>query len=773
MIGLRARLLGAILVAILPPAALFFLHATPKILVGAALASWLAAFWVGDSFVLGKLRALALAARRVGQNSSHRSLMADQPGEIGEVAEVLDRMASGLEERAREREEGDTGALNRTLQQAAVAALGQLGMTSNDFSALLNQAVLLLTQTLEIEFCRILELQPERNTLVIRAGAGWKKGTVGSSGISAAPGTQAGFTLHSGEPVVMTDLADDTRFARDPILAEHGIRSGISVAIGAQQKTYGVLEAYSQRSRKFSSDDLQFLLAVANVLGAAVERRRDEEKLRKLAEFTELNPNPALELDSSARPTYYTPAVARLAEAMQCAGPADFLPDNVQAVVQECLATGQSRELETRFRERVLSWSFHPMISLQVVHAYATDITRRVQLEAQLRQGQKMELFSQLASGLAHDFNNMLTVIQGHASMITAREELPPELKESARSVVYAAQRAAGLTQHLLLFTSRSAIQARPIDLNRTLTNSLRLLKRLVGDGVIVDFSPAPQLPLVHADPALIERSLMSLAANASEAMPHGGRLEVRLRPLDLKAETLPAHPEGRAGRFVCLSISDTGCGMSESIRARMFEPFFTTKETGKAMGLGLAAVYGILRQHEGWIEVFSEPGKGSRFDLIFPAAAVEESDAKQPAQSAVAPRGTERVLLVEDDASVLNLGRIILEDCGYKVVTASGSEEALARWRESSGAVDLLLADMVMPNGMSGMALAGQLTAEKPGLRVVFTSGYTLADLDTDFLKRGAFLQKPYTRLTLALAVRESLDQPVRVAAGGQAAKA
>jgi len=409
----------------------------------------------------------------------------------------------------------------------------------------------------------------------------------------------------------------------------------------------------------------------------------------------------------------------------------------------------------------VLSWSLHPVVANQVVHCYVNDITDRLSLEAQLRQSQKMESVGQLAAGVAHDFNNMLTVIDGHASLLITRSDLPPQFRESVHSISFAAERAAGLTRQLLMFSRKSVMQRHPIDLREVVGDMSKMLRRLL-EPVVLEFRPPAQAPLIDADTAMVEQVLMNLAVNARDAMALGGKLNIEVDPVVISGDYVNTHPEARAGSFVRLRVSDTGHGMNAATMARIFEPFFTTKEPGRGTGLGLATVYGIVRQHEGWVEVASVPGKGTTFAVFFPAR-TDTSPVVRAADPLVPPvrGGNETILVVEDEATGRAMGRIVLQDCGYQVLEAESGLEAIDLWQRHPETIQLLLTDMVMPEGLSGVELAQQLRRQRPELKVLFTSGYSVDEFDTDFFKGEGnnFLQKPYTRSTLAKAVREVLD--------------
>jgi nitrogen-specific signal transduction histidine kinase/CheY-like chemotaxis protein len=391
------------------------------------------------------------------------------------------------------------------------------------------------------------------------------------------------------------------------------------------------------------------------------------------------------------------------------------------------------------------------------------DITDRLNLEAQLRQSQKIQSVGQLAAGIAHDFNNLLTIIQGHAGILMARADLPPKLVESAHAVSGAAERAAGLTRQLLIFSRKNLIQPRPLDLRDVVGNLSKMLQSLLGETIPLQFQAPTDLPLVQADVGMLEQVLLNLAVNARDAMPKGGKLTITLAPLEVDDAYVTSHPQARRGRFVRLRVTDSGCGMDAATLNRIFEPFFTTKEPGKGTGLGLATVYGIVAQHGGWIEVTSTVGQGSAFSVHLPVS-TETAPAAAPTARPPAPAargGKENLLIVEDEAILRELVTALLQGFGYRTLVAANGRAALELWRQEGGAVDLLLTDMVLPEGVSGLELAGTLRAEKPALKILFTSGYGVDDLGNDTIQRlkARFLQKPYSSDTLVRSIRECLD--------------
>jgi len=391
------------------------------------------------------------------------------------------------------------------------------------------------------------------------------------------------------------------------------------------------------------------------------------------------------------------------------------------------------------------------------------DITAQKRLEDQLRQSQKLEAIGQLAGGVAHDFNNILTVIQGHVSLLNTVGNLTGPAAKSAQQIAQAADRAAGLTRQLLTFSRRRVIQPRRVDLNDVVNNLTKMVGRLLGEDIALQLSYWPEPATVLADASMMEQVILNLAVNARDAMPKGGQLAMRVGVVSVNEGYVARHAEARPGRFVCLAVTDTGCGIPPENLRRIFEPFFTTKEVGKGTGLGLATVYGIVQQHQGWIEVESEVGRGTAFRIYLPfeaeVAAPPETKAAQPPVRG----GDETILVVEDEADVRELVSSVLECYGYRVLAADSGPQALKVWREHQRDINLVLTDLVMPGRMSGWELAEQLWDERPDLPVIFTSGYSNEVAGHEFVSTGDrhYLQKPYQPQKLARRIREVLDQP------------
>jgi signal transduction histidine kinase/ActR/RegA family two-component response regulator len=486
-----------------------------------------------------------------------------------------------------------------------------------------------------------------------------------------------------------------------------------------------------------------------------------EERTQRLAAFPMTNPNPVLEFSADCTMTYCNEAGRRLAASLGAPSPADIMPDNVEAIILECLLTGEScMNLQSSRQDRTMSWSFIPVPGNRLVHCYGSDITERLNLEAQLRHSVKMEAVGQLAAGVAHDFNNILTIIQGHAGLLTQAAGLEVNCANSAREIATAAERASKLITRLLMFSRKQVMQQRHANLNEIIQHISPMLRGLVGEQVTFEFQAGADLPALCVDVGMMEHALVNLVINARDAMRQGGKLVVATSLKALEPVCTVLNPEARPGKFVCLTVMDNGCGMNAATLSHMFEPFFTTKETGQGTGLGLATVYGIVKQHQGWVLVESQVGKGSTFTIFLPCALEPAEAAPGLAPSAMSP-GDETILVAEDEPALRELVVNILQMCGYRVFQAGTGREALQVWEAHKTEIDLLLTDMVMPGGVSGPQLAQQLQAEKPNLKVIYTSGYSpgMAGKDIALLDGFNFLPKPYPPQRLAHQVRECLD--------------
>ena len=427
------------------------------------------------------------------------------------------------------------------------------------------------------------------------------------------------------------------------------------------------------------------------------------------------------------------------------------------------------RDFECRFRTK--SGEFRNLLASAEVFQvgqslcvlFSTyDITERVSQEVQLRQAHKMEAVGQLAAGFAHDFNNILAIVQGYTSLLLAEMGQEHPASKPLKEISTAAERAANLTRQLLTFSRKQFMQPKTLDLNLVIKRLENMLQRLLGESIGLKFDWADPTLSVRADTGMVEQLIVNLAVNARDAMRNGGQFTVCTSTIEIDAAYVRTHPEARPGRFACVTLIDTGCGMDTSTLSRIFEPFFTTKEVGKGTGLGLATVYGIVKQHQGWIEVASQPKQGTTFKVFLPVA--EPVIVTAPEKPVVAPitGGKEFILLVEDEPGLRVMVQGILERYGYTVVSAGNGVEAFQVWEQHKENVDLLLTDMVMPEGVTGKQLADKLKNQKPSLKVIYTSGYSLELMGEDMepLTEGLnFLQKPYRPQILAQTLRNCLD--------------
>jgi len=458
---------------------------------------------------------------------------------------------------------------------------------------------------------------------------------------------------------------------------------------------------------------------------------------------------------------YYPESVPILSEALGRA-----LVDGAPFVIEAGLTTMKGKKVWTEVRGlgRV-----HDGDQSFVMGTFQ-DITSRKDAERamregeeQLRQAQKLEAIGQLAGGVAHDFNNILAAIMMQLGLLQLNSSLKPEARQALEDLTAEVRRGADLTRQLLMFSRRSVLSMKALDPNDLVANLLKMLRRLIGEHYDLRFQPMAQPYLIEADAGMIEQVVMNLVVNARDAMPQGGRITIRTTALELSTEALQAHlhASARPGRFVCLEVEDAGCGMEPAILERIFQPFFTTKEPGKGTGLGLATVHGIVSQHTGWVEVRSVVGEGSSFRVLLPAV---ESVASQPRvvnSELVVRGGHETILLVEDEWEVRRLVGQSLRAFGYTVHEANHGREALALWSRLGGRVDLLLTDMVMPGGMTGLELVQNLRALRPELLAIVTSGYSTEMVQAGMLNLSgaSYLPKPFEAPRLAEEVRNRLD--------------
>lgn len=584
-----------------------------------------------------------------------------------------------------------------------------------------------------------------------------------------------------------TGLAE--QFQRDD---RQVLESGQPLETVEQHQVAGQSPAYVRVCRTPLRDGQGRIIGLQGISWDITEQQRAEEALRQseanlaaaqqmahlgswetdLASLEDLDRNPLRWSDEVFRIFGYAPGEIEVSRRnfFQAVHPEDR--PRIQAAVLEALLLRQSYRIEHRIRradgtERMVQEHAELVCDPATgrprkLVGTVQDITERQQLEERLRQSQKLESFGTLASGVAHDFNNILSVILMNAEMLLGRPRLDPETLDSVRQIADAGRRAANLTRQLLTFSRQQPMRRQCLDLGAVVGNLTKMLRRIIGEDVSLQCNFSPDLLPVHADVGMLEQVLMNLAVNARDAMPQGGQLIITAERVRLEPDQLASRPGARAGDFACLRVQDTGTGIAPEHLPRIFEPFFTTKEVGKGTGLGLATAYGIIQQHEGWVEVESAPGQGATFKVFLPLSQQGGAADLATPPTPAARGGTEGVLVVEDEAPVRAMVCICLRRLGYQVFEAKNGPEALKVWAQHHSEVDLLFTDMIMPAGCSGVELAQRLQQEKPSLRILFMSGYS-ADLARNWpLEEGVnYLAKPFSPAALAKIVRDRLDAP------------
>ncbi len=671
-------------------------------------------------------------------------------------------------------------------QHAAVAQLGQEALSGAPMETLMDAAVRLVARGLGAERVEVLELLPDGEEMLVRAGVGWSYDAIGTARLPATAETMSGFVLRRRESVVSEDVHAERRFAPDPSAEPDALRSAAGVVIAGQGGPFGVLSAHARQAGSFTPDGVHFLESVANLLAEAISRRQAGETLR-LLESAVRQATDAIMISTAELAgdgpaiVYVNPAFSRITgyTASEILGrPGSLLngPHTDPGTLERLgihLRQGrafsgeliQRRKDGTEFRAEV---HVAPVRSEdgEITHFVTTqrDVSQRAQLEEQLRQSQKIEAVGRLAGGVAHDFNNILMAITGYATFLLESMDPDHEFRMDIEEIERAANRGAALTHQLLAFSRRQVLQPRVLDLNEIVVDLERMLRRLIGEDIELVTVLDAELGTMKADPGQIQQVLLNLILNARDAMPDGGRLTIETAALTLTESYAHEHVSFIPGDYVRLVVSDNGTGMDSYAKAHLFEPFFTTKEKGKGTGLGLATVYGIVKQSGGYVYVYSELGHGTTFKLYFPRLPMAAGAAPAPTLPRPGP-GTETLLLAEDEESVRTLTRRILESHGYTVLDAQNGLEAMEVARRYDRPIDLLVTDVIMP-GMSGPKLAEEIRAARPEIKVLYMSGYTENALAPrgGLDPRTAFLQKPFSPIALAAKIREVLDH-----AGGE----
>lgn len=592
------------------------------------------------------------------------------------------------------------------------------------------------------------------------------------------------YVFRTGKPMLLSSKRLDELIASGEIkIQKKPAPSWLGVPLQTSSETIGVMVVRNYESENaYTNRDIEFLSSVGQHIALAIERKRAEEKLRqseaRLRVLIEQLPAVLWTVDNELRITSAVGAgLARLGlkpnDVIGMSLPNYFGttdPTFLPITAHKRAVAGESVTFHAEWKDGSYACHVEPLRNasgeIQGAICMALDVTERKQLEEQFRQAQKMEAVGRLAGGIAHDFNNLLMVIQGYADLMIDRFAPNDPLRRNAVQIQTAAQKASGLTQQLLAFSRKQMLAPKLLNIQTVVSDMEKMLRRLIGEDVELQTASRADLGLVKADRSQIEQVVMNLAVNARDAMPGGGRLTIETANVEFDGSI--AHPPAMVapGKYVMLAVTDNGCGMDEKTQAHIFEPFFTTKEKGKGTGLGLATVYGIVKQSGGYIWVYSEPGHGTTFKIYLPRVEDQASaDTRELGSSGRSfPRGNEVVLLVEDEKGVRDLAREYLELSGYSVIEAEDGYTALELTAMHAGPIHLLMTDVVMP-GISGRELADRVRNIRPEIKVLYMSGYTdQAVVHHGILDGDAvLLQKPFSMSTLASKLREILSaEPV-----------
>lgn len=584
--------------------------------------------------------------------------------------------------------------------------------------------------------------------------------------------------LKQQSSVMIVDAQNDPRLAPvHPLLRQRGAASLLLLPLIIEGKVAGCFTLETAEPRQFSAEDIGLAWSVADQIAGALARIRLDRERRLLSTVIEQVVDNIIVTDVEGTILYVNPAFEQLSGY----GSPEVIGQNVSvlksgehnpAFYAEMWSTINAGQVwRGRFINKKADGGVYTVDAIisplvneagEIVTYISSqrDITRELQLEEQFRQAQKMEAVGRLTAGIAHDFNNMLTAINGFAELLLMRLPADNPHRDMVDHILGPGQRAANLVAQLLAFSRKQIIDPQVLDLNAVVAQTDKMLQRTLGEDIEIRTLLASDLWPIKVDPAQIEQTLVNLAVNARDAMPAGGQLTIETANVVLDKDYVAQHFETRPGQYVLLAVSDTGMGMSRDVLAHIFEPFFTTKEQGKGTGLGLATVFGIVKQNGGDIQVYSEEGVGTTFKIYLPRAEAAPAAATPKEQIDDIPRGTETILLVEDEPVVREVVRRVLHEQGYTLLEAQDAQEALHLAARFSGTIHLLLTDVVMP-GMSGKALAQQLTQTYPKLKILFMSGYTdNAIVHHGVLEPGtAFIHKPFSAAALARKVRRVLD--------------
>ena len=728
-----------------------------------------AAFAAGHPVTM-EFRWLAKDGRAIWVESNFVAIKDDQGQPVG-----LRGVTTDISERKRAEAIASRRSIHALFRADVSAALASSTSSLRDTLHLCVEAMVF---HLNAAFARVWTFNCEHSMLELQASAGLYTNLDGTHARVPLGSFKIGRIAESRIPHISNNVLNDPEVSEKAWAEREQMVAFAGYPLIVEERLIGVMAMFSREV--LEDDTLDALDSVADIVSQGIERKRAEEALRESEQRYR-------DLVENAHDIIYSHDLEGNYTSMNKAGTVitgytldEPLKLNLaQTVAPEYIAKAREMLKRTLAGEPVTAYEMEIIaengrrITVEAntklvyqdgvavgVQGIARDISERKVLEEQLRQSQKMEAIGQLAGGVAHDFNNLLTAINGYSSLALQRTNEREPIKGYLEEIKKAGDRAANLTRQLLAFGRKQMLQPVALSLNDVVADLNKMLRRLIGEDVRLTAKFDPALKKIKADAGQIEQVIVNLVVNARDAMPHGGSLTIETSNFEVDGHYASNHVGVRPGSYAMLAVSDTGVGMDDETRARIFEPFFTTKEKGKGTGLGLSTVYGIVKQSGGNIWVYSEPNHGTVFKVYLP----QLRNASEPTETATvetpAPRGSETILLVEDEDVVRSLAQEVLEDAGYRVLSVGGGSEALRLFQESAERIDLLLTDVVMPE-MSGKELAERLADLRPAMRVLFMSGYTdeaivhhgIVDSDVQFI------QKPFSPASLAKKIREVLD--------------
>lgn len=716
-------------------------------------------------------------AVQVMQHGATDYIIKDRLGRLGQA------VASALEKKQL-RDEGRQAERRLLAQHAVTQALAESPTLATASSGILRA----ICQSLSWDFGALWQVDDREN--VLRCVDCWRASLAPVADFEAitrkstfAPGIGLlGRIWVSREAVRIADVAQDLNCPRAPCAASVGLHAAFGFPIILDTETLGIFEFFNHEIKQPDDAKLKMMMAIGSQVAQYIERKRAEASLRQsnqtLHALIQAAPLAIITLDQRSQVTMWNTAAEHIfgwQEAEVLGRPLPLVPEDKREIFARNIEN-EGNHSDEKGRELRLLHKNGTMLDVNLWTAPVTnaqglivgtmdlflDVTGNKSLEAQFRQSQKMEAVGQLAAGVAHDFNNLLSIILGYAELLLAKLPAADPGREPMNQIRKAADRAAGLTRQLLAFGRKQILAPVVLDLNSRVTELDKMLRRLIGEDVELRIVLEPTLGNVKADPGQVEQIIVNLVVNARDAMPTGGCLTIETRSIILTERQGLEHPELPPGPYIVLAIGDTGSGMDEVTKGRIFEPFFTTKEIGKGSGLGLATVFGIVKQSGGFIEVDTALGSGSIFRTYLPQ--VREPKRLKGSDHGLVrmPRGHETILLVEDEDGLRHLAKLVLESSGYKVLSTRNGHEAVEVCNAYKDVIDLLFTDVVMPK-MSGRQAADLLIPTRSNMKVLYMSGYT----DDRIIRHGIrdaaknFLPKPFTPVALAQKVREVLDGP------------